>query len=243
MVFRLTFLFKSQRPSSKERNIPLIHASFASYHLSKAPHDWGSWVNLKILCGCCRFPTLSLSLSRFILPNLPNHTTHTRSDQNPLQHSFSSFIQQSSEISKSSHLNLCLQHTEMGFSTHKLFILLSCIGFLAAVQAQRVTGLNSIDLALKAHFPFLRRPRILEQADGGDMVNAPIQALGPSVAFNPDQSSKRRIRRGWDPIHNKCWGAVKYHPSARKRIFGKDRVGLLYVSAIVGPKTSSFVIV
>lgn len=48
----------------------LLYMPFPSYHLSKAPHDWGSWVNLnnKILCGCCRFPTLSLALFFQIFP-------------------------------------------------------------------------------------------------------------------------------------------------------------------------------
>ncbi|KAL5214152.1 hypothetical protein ABZP36_003304 [Zizania latifolia] len=54
------------------------------------------------------------------------------------------------------------------------------------------------------------RPR--ELAEGGNAVvdasvmPAAAAAAGssPSTVFDPDRMSKRRVRRGSDPIHNKC---------------------------------------
>lgn len=127
----------------------------------------------------------------------------------------------------------------MGCSTHTLFIFLLCIGFLMVVQPQKVSGLNSIDLALKGHFLHLRRSRFLTWVRVDDLVNPPSQAPGPSVVLNPDQSSKRRVRRGSDPIHNRCWNKPELLSigKGKEQFWQKREVGYINiygVYAIVG---------
>ncbi|PSR96646.1 CLE45p like [Actinidia chinensis var. chinensis] len=84
----------------------------------------------------------------------------------------------------------------MVFSGCKIVILLVCIGFLA-LQPEMVSGLRSMDLVI------LRNLRILETV-GVEVLQTPeTLAPVPSMAFDPNQSSKRSIGGGSDPIHNK----------------------------------------
>lgn len=85
----------------------------------------------------------------------------------------------------------------MGFSTGRMFFLLVCIGFLS-IQPERVSGRRILDLAL-------RKSRILK-AVGLVEVQTPPPSLAPvpSLAFDPNQLCQRRVRRGSDPIHNRC---------------------------------------
>lgn len=80
---------------------------------------------------------------------------------------------------------------EMGTSAYKLIILtFFCIGFLSV----QVSGFRRLDLAPE-------RSRSLKDRD----LNVP-QGIAPSpeTTFDPNESQKRRVRRGSDPIHNKC---------------------------------------
>lgn len=74
--------------------------------------------------------------------------------------------------------------------------------------------------ALAVRIPAVLVDRVVEQAErprklaeGGnaaaslDASKKPATAPGPSspsTVFDPDRMSKRRVRRGSDPIHNKC---------------------------------------
>ncbi|XP_059639474.1 CLAVATA3/ESR (CLE)-related protein 45-like [Cornus florida] len=93
----------------------------------------------------------------------------------------------------------------MGFSACRVIFLLVCIGFLS-IQPEMVSGLRRIDLVLrwnKSQLPFLRNPHILKAVALGDLQTQLNIAPAPSMMFDLNQSSKRRVRRGSDPIHNR----------------------------------------
>lgn len=94
----------------------------------------------------------------------------------------------------------------MGLLSSKLVILLVCIGFLS-IQQEKVSGLRSIDLALrwgKEQLVLQRNSRILKGVAVMDLHTQLNIAPAPSLEFDPNQSNKRRVRRGSDPIHNRC---------------------------------------
>ncbi|XWS37352.1 hypothetical protein CRYUN_Cryun19dG0035500 [Craigia yunnanensis] len=95
----------------------------------------------------------------------------------------------------------------MVFSVNRGFILLACIGLLA-LQPEIVSGLRGIDLALKwdkGLFPFVQNSRILKAVVAVDSLQTRQNlAPAPSMMFDPNQSNKRRVRKGSDPIHNRC---------------------------------------
>ncbi|KAJ4824207.1 hypothetical protein Tsubulata_013063 [Turnera subulata] len=94
----------------------------------------------------------------------------------------------------------------MGFLAHREVILLLCI-FHFAVQTEKVSGLTSIDLALRWNqrlLPFSHISRILKTVALDDLQPKAGLAPAPSMMFDPNQSDKRRVRRGSDPIHNRC---------------------------------------
>ncbi|CAH1428363.1 unnamed protein product [Lactuca virosa] len=86
-------------------------------------------------------------------------------------------------------------------TTYKVMIILVCIMFLST-QSESITPLKSIDLALKwgEERLFSRNSRVLKVEEQMDTkLNI---APTPAMMFDPNQSNKRRIRRGSDPIHN-----------------------------------------
>ncbi|KAK9669235.1 hypothetical protein RND81_13G117900 [Saponaria officinalis] len=92
-------------------------------------------------------------------------------------------------------------------TSYKAFIIfLSCLALLIAIQSHNVNGINTVELASTRHSVFGRRSRILERVSVDDLVppSSPAPAPHPSMVFNPDRSSKRRVPRGSDPIHNRC---------------------------------------
>ncbi|XXG87646.1 hypothetical protein AAC387_Pa11g2281 [Persea americana] len=93
----------------------------------------------------------------------------------------------------------------MRFCIYRMLILLVCIGFLA-FQPEKVCGLRNMDLVLRwneEHGPASHKSRLLKAVDVQDANTMKQLAPAPST-FDPNQSSKRRVRRGSDPIHNKC---------------------------------------
>ncbi|KAI9174397.1 hypothetical protein LWI28_016684 [Acer negundo] len=93
---------------------------------------------------------------------------------------------------------------ELGILKH--LILLICVGFFA-LQIDKVSGLRSIDLVLrwdKELLPFVPTSRTLKAVVLKDLQTNPGFAPAPSMALDPNQSNKRRVRRGSDPIHNRC---------------------------------------
>lgn len=86
------------------------------------------------------------------------------------------------------------------------FILVCVIGVLAS-QPCMVSGLRSQDLALKwdkGQFPFVQVSRILKAVTVEDLQSKLDVAPAPSMTFDPNQSNKRTVKKGSDPIHNRC---------------------------------------
>lgn len=95
----------------------------------------------------------------------------------------------------------------MNCSSYRMAILVLCIGFLC-IETQKVSGIRSLDLALRwrkgDYLLFLRSSRVLEAVATEDLQVNMNLAPAPATMFDPNQSNKRRIRRGSDPIHNRC---------------------------------------
>ncbi|GMJ00002.1 hypothetical protein HRI_003669400 [Hibiscus trionum] len=96
----------------------------------------------------------------------------------------------------------------MGFSVNtRGFFLFSCIALLV-FQSETVSAIRGIDLALKwdkGSFPFVEHSRILEAVDSMDSLQTrPSLAPAPSTMFDLNQSNKRSVDKGSDPIHNRC---------------------------------------
>ncbi|XP_068638411.1 CLAVATA3/ESR (CLE)-related protein 45 [Aristolochia californica] len=89
----------------------------------------------------------------------------------------------------------------MGFCTCKVLVILLCVGSFA-LQQHKVSGLNSIELVLrwsKEHGQAREfKPRMLKDMAVQNLNNKE-KAGPPPSSFG---SSKRRVRRGSDPIHN-----------------------------------------
>ncbi|OVA09003.1 hypothetical protein BVC80_9097g67 [Macleaya cordata] len=98
----------------------------------------------------------------------------------------------------------------MVFYTYKLLILLVCIGFFVFVlQPEKVSAMTSKDHLLRwekeEHGLVFKNQRVLKAVDvvSQDLKTKKKSAPTPPK-FDPNQSSKRRVRRGSDPIHNRC---------------------------------------
>ena len=94
----------------------------------------------------------------------------------------------------------------MVFNADRAFVLLICIGILA-VQLDKVTGLRSIDLALKQgqedHWISAQNRRILKVVATERMNTDQKKSAQVNKKFNPNEASKRKVRKGSDPIHNR----------------------------------------
>ncbi|KAI9117238.1 hypothetical protein K1719_011404 [Acacia pycnantha] len=90
-------------------------------------------------------------------------------------------------------------------SLRRLFVFV-CIGILAS-QPCKVCGLRSKDLALRWHneqLPYVRSFRILKDGAKMEDLQAKLDlAPAPSMSFDPNQSNKRTVKKGSDPIHNR----------------------------------------
>ena len=93
----------------------------------------------------------------------------------------------------------------MVFSAQRVLVFLICIGVLA-VEPDKVSGLRSIDLVLRQsqedHMLAPKNQRILKAVVMEDL-NRGENAAPVNKKFDLNQSSKRRVRRGSDPIHNR----------------------------------------
>ncbi|KAE8666058.1 hypothetical protein F3Y22_tig00112517pilonHSYRG00030 [Hibiscus syriacus] len=78
----------------------------------------------------------------------------------------------------------------------RVLIFLSIFGLLA-VQPVEVSGLRNLDLVVFRHVQ-----RVLKAVDTKGMNTEKKQTFGNN-RFDPNRSSKRRVRRGSDPIHNR----------------------------------------
>ncbi|KAK4841869.1 hypothetical protein QYF36_011789 [Acer negundo] len=96
--------------------------------------------------------------------------------------------------------------TIMVICSHSVLVFLICMGLLLAAQPDIVSGLQSIDFVLRhsQHNQDLvpQNQRILlDNATEG--MNTQKKSTQINNTFDPNQSSKRRVRRGSDPIHNR----------------------------------------
>ncbi|CAL8094693.1 unnamed protein product [Prunus armeniaca] len=94
------------------------------------------------------------------------------------------------------------------YSSHGVFVLLFCIGLFLVVQPGEVSALTSLGLALREnqdqyHGILPRRQRTLKAATMEEMSAEKKNSTNTNSNFDPNQSSKRRVRRGSDPIHNR----------------------------------------
>ncbi|KAK9119269.1 hypothetical protein Scep_017362 [Stephania cephalantha] len=102
----------------------------------------------------------------------------------------------------------------MGFCPCRMLVLLVCLGLLLLLQPEQVSGLRSIDMVLRTGREERGRQMIEEVPHMRILMAVSEQvaklntkdalAPGPSGAFDSYQLSKRRVRRGSDPIHNRC---------------------------------------
>uniref|UniRef100_J3LE48 Uncharacterized protein n=1 Tax=Oryza brachyantha TaxID=4533 RepID=J3LE48_ORYBR len=108
----------------------------------------------------------------------------------------------------------------MGACCHQLAILVVLV--LLASSSPEVLAVRSLGISARtssANASPAEQPR--ELAEGNASVSAAAAAArfdtstektntaatgssSPSTVFDPDRMSKRRVRRGSDPIHNKC---------------------------------------
>ncbi|KAL5212454.1 hypothetical protein ABZP36_023301 [Zizania latifolia] len=106
----------------------------------------------------------------------------------------------------------------MGAHCHQLAILVVVLVLLASTP--EVLAIRSLGVFARtdgANASSAEQPRELAEGNAASGAAAaarfdtskekPTAATGsssPSTVFDPDRMSKRRVRRGSDPIHNKC---------------------------------------
>lgn len=99
----------------------------------------------------------------------------------------------------------CFRAEAMVFSSVRVIILLICVGFLA-VQVNKVDGLTSVELAIRhsknAPVTVSSHQRILTESAMQSMKTEK-KAASLKKRLDPYRSSKRRVRKGSDPIHNR----------------------------------------
>lgn len=91
-------------------------------------------------------------------------------------------------------------------NAHRMFILLICIGLLV-VQPNQVSGLKSSGLVRgrgkEDHGIVSLNQKMLKEVSKVKL-DAGVRTATATGKMDPNQSSKRRVRKGSDPIHNKC---------------------------------------
>lgn len=91
-------------------------------------------------------------------------------------------------------------------NAHRMLILLICTGLLV-VQPIKVSGLRSLGLVLRRnnedHGIVSFHQRMLKEVSKVKL-DSNVRTATVTGKMDPNQSSKRRVRKGSDPIHNKC---------------------------------------
>nr|KYP55539.1 hypothetical protein KK1_001751 [Cajanus cajan] len=91
----------------------------------------------------------------------------------------------------------------MSLLSFRGFFVLVCVGILAS-QSFKVYGFRSKDLALRwdeGLLPLVRSFRLLKDVAVEDLQSK--VELAPTPSFDPNESDKRTVRKGPDPIHNR----------------------------------------
>ncbi|CAA2986706.1 Hypothetical predicted protein [Olea europaea subsp. europaea] len=92
------------------------------------------------------------------------------------------------------------------FEWRVIILVIFCIGVFS-IQPEMVSGRRSIDLARRwerGEMSVLRSSRALKAVALQDLGAALNIAPSPGMTYDPNQSEKRRVDRGSDPIHNRC---------------------------------------
>ncbi|XP_011071280.1 CLAVATA3/ESR (CLE)-related protein 45 [Sesamum indicum] len=88
---------------------------------------------------------------------------------------------------------------------HRAFMLFVCVGLLA-LQPNEVCGLRRSDLALRRdrgdRLVMVKSHRVLNAVHVNNL-NTDKKPAPVNKKFDSNQSSKRKVRRGSDPIHNR----------------------------------------
>ncbi|KAL8248478.1 hypothetical protein R6Q59_005346 [Mikania micrantha] len=113
----------------------------------------------------------------------------------PVDHNTRGFNPLTPKKISSLYFNLSCLHKSMISSTHKLFILLACIGILAT-EPYIVSGFRGMFIELPTGHRMLKEVSVVDP-------QAKPSAAALNKKFDPYQSSKRPVRRGSDPIHNR----------------------------------------
>ncbi|TYH42053.1 hypothetical protein ES332_D11G037300v1 [Gossypium tomentosum] len=79
-----------------------------------------------------------------------------------------------------------------------VIVIACCIGLMVVVQPDRVSGLA-----------FVGRSGIVKAVVTVEALQTrqdlgPVSSSSSSVMFDPNRSNKRKIKRGSDPIHDRC---------------------------------------
>uniref|UniRef100_A0A0D3F6T7 Uncharacterized protein n=2 Tax=Oryza TaxID=4527 RepID=A0A0D3F6T7_9ORYZ len=111
----------------------------------------------------------------------------------------------------------------MGAHCHQLAILVVLVLLASTPEVLAVRSLGVLAQTSSANASSAEQPRKLAEGNAAVAVTAAAAAAAaarfdtstekntaatgsssPSTVFDPDRMSKRRVRRGSDPIHNKC---------------------------------------
>ncbi|OIT21215.1 hypothetical protein A4A49_35323 [Nicotiana attenuata] len=88
---------------------------------------------------------------------------------------------------------------------NKPFVLLICIGLLAVIP-EKVSSLTNADFALRwsaQQHELMSKIRRLLNGLVTNELNTSSKSAPVSEKFDPNGSSKRRVRKGSNPIHNR----------------------------------------
>uniref|UniRef100_A0ACD5Z483 Uncharacterized protein n=1 Tax=Avena sativa TaxID=4498 RepID=A0ACD5Z483_AVESA len=100
----------------------------------------------------------------------------------------------------------------MGVHCHHLAIFAVLVLLASASETLALRSLGMFAQTVRANVSPAGQPRELaggraaaatERFDVSEK-HAPARSSPTSTVFDPDRMSKRRVRRGSDPIHNKC---------------------------------------
>ncbi|MQL96730.1 hypothetical protein Taro_029413 [Colocasia esculenta] len=92
----------------------------------------------------------------------------------------------------------------MVLHAHRLLALVVLVGFLAA-QPEKACGLRSIGFVLRWTDEETAAGKSRHALEDVELdVNVDVQLAPAPLSFDLNRTSKRRVPRGSDPIHNRC---------------------------------------
>lgn len=96
----------------------------------------------------------------------------------------------------------------MGFCSYKMFVLLLCLVGCIARQPLKASAIRNVDIALHrnelwSNAEKINPRKLIQSMNKMENINAKSEQES-TVKNDPNQSEKRRVHRGSDPIHNRC---------------------------------------